>query len=144
MMQTLWQKQSSDYKQQQSQLQQQQQKPAISFNRPSPSPQSFCGTNAGENDQFVTFDGLSGEKENFTTTNLHNENGLLRTLNCSSITGHGSQWGFSNQPDFSWVYGLIEDDQPNLLEDQNSIGPNIRIQTCNSNCKAYLSTPNNC
>ncbi|CAB4284755.1 unnamed protein product [Prunus armeniaca] len=80
---------------------------------------SFCGTNAGENDQFMTFDGLSGEKVNFTTTNLHNENGLLRTLNCSSITLHSSRWGFSNQPDFSWVYGLVEDDQPNLLEDQN-------------------------
>ncbi|KAL6278148.1 hypothetical protein ACE6H2_021749 [Prunus campanulata] len=65
MMQTLWQKQSSDYKQQQSQLQQQQRRPAISYNRPSPSPQSFCGTNAGENDQFVTFDGLSGEKSKF-------------------------------------------------------------------------------
>lgn len=95
-------KQSSDYKQQQSQLQQQQQRPAISFYRPSPSPQSFCGTNAGENDKFVTFDGLSGEKVNFTTTNLHNENGLLRTPNCSSITGHSSQWGFSNQTDFSF------------------------------------------
>lgn len=80
-MQTLRQKQSSEYKQQQSQLQQQQQKqrPAIVYNRPSLSAQSFCGTNAGENDQFQTLNVLSGEKEHFTTTNLHNENGPFKT-----------------------------------------------------------------
>lgn len=98
MMQTLWQKQ--------------QQKPIIGY-MPSSCPQ-FCSGSVAPIlvmfYQYGNFDRLDGE--NLCTCSASTS--TTNTPYCSSTTvPQSSQWAFNdNQPDFSWVYGLVEDDQP--------------------------------
>lgn len=95
MMQTLWQKQ--------------QQKPIIGY-MPSSSPQFCSGTHIGDENQYGNFDRLDGENLSTCSTSTS----TTTTPYCSSTTvPQSSHWAFNNnQPDFSWVYGLVEDDQP--------------------------------